>query len=342
MVTLPGGETRPDDETAGADGRGPGEERPALRAEFLRELLVAPAGPLGRLEVVEESASTNAELARAVAADAAAWPAPALLVAEHQAAGRGRLGRTWTTPPRAALLGSLLLRPGVPTETLSWLPLLAGLATVRALRATASVDAVVKWPNDVLVPDALVLSAPRAGGTRPGADSEVALAPVSAPHGTGLSGGADTRGRSLRKVAGILAEVLPDGAVVVGVGLNATQTRDELPVPTATSLALAGAATTDREVLLVALAEAFHEVIVRWQDADGDARAAGLDADCTEVCATLGSRVRVETVGGGEVHGTAVALAPDGGLVVRHDDGTTSVQRSGDVHHLRSADPADG
>ncbi|WP_369824470.1 biotin--[acetyl-CoA-carboxylase] ligase [Cellulosimicrobium sp. CUA-896] len=182
MVTLPDGETRSDDARVPHDAT-----RPALRAEFLRELLVAPAGPLGRLEVVEESASTNGELARAVAQDPPAWPAPALLVAEHQGAGRGRLGRTWTTPPRAALLGSLLLRSDVPAETLSWLPLLAGLATVRALRATASVDAVVKWPNDVLVPDA-----------------------SGDPSGP-LHGG-------LRKVAGILAEVLPDGAVVVASG----------------------------------------------------------------------------------------------------------------------------
>jgi BirA family transcriptional regulator, biotin operon repressor / biotin---[acetyl-CoA-carboxylase] ligase len=312
MVTVPGGETRPDDVPAPDDASVPDEAgRPALRAGFLRELLVAPAGPLARLEVVQESTSTNAELARAVADDGAAWPAPALLVAEHQVGGRGRLGRAWTTPPRAALLGSLLLRPQVPPGTLSWLPLLAGLATVRALRATASVDAVVKWPNDVLVPD-------------------------PDPSGTGAL---DT---GLRKVAGILAEVLPDGAVVVGVGLNVTQTREELPVATATSLALAGAATTDREVVLVALAEAFHEIVVRWQDAGGDARAAGLDAECAEVCATLGSRVRVERVGGDEVRGTAVALAPDGGLVVRHDDGTTSVQRSGDVHHLRPAPPAGG
>jgi BirA family transcriptional regulator, biotin operon repressor / biotin---[acetyl-CoA-carboxylase] ligase len=311
MVTVPGGENRPDDATAGADGRDRGEARPGLRVGFLREMLLAPAGELGRLDVVQESTSTNAELARAAAEDPEAWPAPALLVAEHQAGGRGRLGRAWTTPPRAALLGSLLLRPAVPPGTLSWLPLLAGLATARALRATASVDAVVKWPNDVLVPD---------------------------PHDRS----ADTLGGDLRKVAGILAEVLPDGAVVVGVGLNVTQMRDELPVPTATSLALAGAATTDREVLLVALAEAFQEVMVRWQDTDGDARAAGLDADCAEICTTLGSRVRVERVGRGEVHGTAVALAPDGGLVVRHDDGTTSVQRSGDVHHLRPDHPATG
>ncbi|MDF9875718.1 biotin--[acetyl-CoA-carboxylase] ligase [Cellulosimicrobium cellulans] len=292
MASTREDETRPD-----------GEGRPPLRAEFLRELLVTPAGPLARLEVVPESASTNAELARAVAADPGAWPAPALLVAEHQPAGRGRLGRSWTTPPRAALLGSLLLRPDVPRETLSWLPLLAGLATTRALRATAGVDAVVKWPNDVLVPD------PGAGASAP-----------------------------LRKVAGILAEVLPDGGVVVGVGLNVSQRRDELPVPTATSLALAGAATTDREIVLVALHEAFGEVLVRWQDAGGDAHAAGLDADCAEVSATLGTRVRVERVGGGDVVGLATGLALDGGLVVREDDGTTSVHRSGDVHHLRPHD----
>jgi BirA family biotin operon repressor/biotin-[acetyl-CoA-carboxylase] ligase len=292
MASTRDDETRPD-----------GEGRPPLRAEFLRELLVTPAGPLARLEVVPESASTNAELARAVAADPGAWPAPALLVAEHQPGGRGRLGRSWTTPPRAALLGSLLLRPDVPREALSWLPLLTGLATTRALRATAGVDAVVKWPNDVLVPD------PGAGASAP-----------------------------LRKVAGILAEVLPDGGVVVGVGLNVSQRRDELPVPTATSLALAGAATTDREIVLVALHEAFGEVLVRWQDAGGDAHAAGLDADCAEVSATLGTRVRVERVAGGDVVGLATGLAPDGGLVVREDDGTSSVHRSGDVHHLRPHD----
>jgi BirA family biotin operon repressor/biotin-[acetyl-CoA-carboxylase] ligase len=285
------------------DGTRPdGSARPALRAEFLRELLVAPAGPLARLEVVAESASTNGELASAVAADPAAWPAPALLVAEHQPGGRGRLGRSWSTPPRAALLGSLLLRPDVPREALSWLPLLAGLATARALRATAGVDAVVKWPNDVLVPD-----------------------PSAAP--------ADPA--PLRKVAGILAEVLPDSGVVVGVGLNVLQTRDELPVPTATSLALAGAATTDREVLLVALHEAFGEVLARWQGTGGDTFAAGLAADCAEISATVGTRVRVERLGDDDVVGLAVGLAPDGGLVLRHDDGTTSVHRSGDVHHLR-------
>ena len=284
-------------------------DHPALRPGFLADLLVAPHGPLARLEVVAESASTNSELAAAVAADPAAWPAPALLVAEHQVAGRGRSGRAWQTPARTALTGSLLVRPDVPRERLSWLPLLAGLATVRCLRATAGVEAVVKWPNDVLVP-------------APGAVAEVA--------GWG----------TYRKVAGILCELLPDGGAIVGVGLNVLQVEDELPVPSATSLALVGAATTDREVLLTALEESFAQTLGRWQDAGGDAAEAGLAGECAEVSATLGAHVRVDLTGGGQVTGEAYGFGPDGSLLVREQDGTTRVLHSGDVHHLRLRDEA--
>src|SRR5690349_9235927 len=98
-------------------------DHPALRPGFLADLLVAPHGPLARLEVVEESASTNTELAAAVAADPQAWPAPALLVAEHQVAGRGRSGRGWQTPARTALTGSHQerARQRGPCGRLSWL-----------------------------------------------------------------------------------------------------------------------------------------------------------------------------------------------------------------------------
>ncbi|WP_265520943.1 biotin--[acetyl-CoA-carboxylase] ligase [Oerskovia flava] len=267
------------------------------------------------MDVVETTTSTNTELAAAVAADPDAWPAPSLLVAEHQESGRGRTGRQWSAPPRSALLGSLLLRPDVPPEALSWLPLLAGLATAHGLRATAGVQAVVKWPNDVLVP-------------------------VSSDQQTDDGQAEDGQPEDLpgwgryRKVAGILAEVVP-GGVIVGVGLNVLQTTDELAVPSATSLALCGGATTDREVLLTALSESFLDVIVRWQDAGGDALGAGLVDECVEVCVTLGERVRVDLAGGSSVEGLAVALAPDGGLVVRDDAGSEQVLRSGDVRHLR-------
>ena len=75
-----------------------------------------------------------------------------MLAAEQQRAGRGRLGRTWTSPPRAALTFSVLLRPAaVPRARLGWLPLLAGVAVAAAVRATTGLDAQLKWPNDVLV-----------------------------------------------------------------------------------------------------------------------------------------------------------------------------------------------
>ena len=92
--------------------------------------------------------STNADL---LARAAAGEPEGAVLAAEHQSAGRGRLGRTWTSPPRAALTFSVLLRPSsVPRARLGWLPLLAGVAVAAAVRAVAAVDAQLKWPNDVL------------------------------------------------------------------------------------------------------------------------------------------------------------------------------------------------
>lgn len=277
-------------------------DRPHLDRTLLAELLLAPHGPLAALRVVEESESTNTELAAAVAADPAAWPAPALLVAEHQVAGRGRSGRSWQTPARAALTCSLLVRPQVPRESLSWMPLLAGLATVTALRSTLGLDAQVKWPNDVLVPT-----------------DEPAI------EGWG----------SLRKVAGILTELLPDGGVVVGVGLNVSQTREELPVPSAISLALAGAATTDRSVILTALAESFVAVLGRWTAAGGDVEAAGLIEEITAVSATVGSQVRAELTGGDVLTGRATGFAEDGGLLVVDAAGKSTTVRSGDVYHLR-------
>lgn len=302
--------------------------RPPLDVAALRRDLLAPAGPLARLEVVETSPSTNTDLARLARTEAADWPAPALLAAEHQVAGRGRAGREWRTPPRAALTASLLLRPRLPAMALGWLPLAAGIAVARTVRGAApdhrpddGGPARLKWPNDVLLP---------------------AGAPVA---GFG----------AFRKVAGVLAEVVPGvpgserpqrrqpgtygGAtgVVVGVGLNVDQDADELPVPTATSLALAGAAT-DRTALLATLVRELVGVVGRLEEAGGDATAAGLDAEYAALSATLGARVRAELAGdAGVLEGTARRVAADGGLVVTTGAGERTVT-AGDVHHLRAVD----
>jgi BirA family biotin operon repressor/biotin-[acetyl-CoA-carboxylase] ligase len=102
------------------------------------------------LEVVPEIGSTNAALVAAAAADE---PEGAVLVAEHQVAGRGRLDRVWTSPPRAGLTVSFLLRPDVPAARRGWLPLLTGVALAEAVGEVTGVRASLKWPNDLLALD---------------------------------------------------------------------------------------------------------------------------------------------------------------------------------------------
>jgi BirA family biotin operon repressor/biotin-[acetyl-CoA-carboxylase] ligase len=282
--------------------------RQSLYRDRYRDKLTVPG--FARVEVVETSPSTNAELVTAVRSDPAGWPAPSALVAEHQTAGKGRAGRSWETPARAGLTVSVLLRPQVPAEALGWLPLLAGLAVVRAV-SDGGVTAAVKWPNDVLLPA------------------------VDTIAGLGL----------YRKVAGILAQVVPEAqgapgpeapAVVLGIGLNVSQSAEELPVPTATSLALAGYPPPDRTDVLVRLLGEVHAVVRRWEKAGGDAAAAGLLDEYTAVSATLGSRVRVELAGGAcTVAGEAVGLDRSGALVVRTESGEERTVTAGDVWHLR-------
>ncbi len=116
----------------------------------LRARLVGAGRFVTALEVVSETASTNADLLAGAAHGA---PEGTLLVAEYQRAGRGRLGREWVSPPGAGLTFSLVLRPDVPRPRWFWLPLLAGLA-LRAAVADLAGDDVgsrLKWPNDLLL-----------------------------------------------------------------------------------------------------------------------------------------------------------------------------------------------
>ncbi|MGE5132183.1 MAG: biotin--[acetyl-CoA-carboxylase] ligase [Gemmatimonadota bacterium] len=121
---------------------------PPLSAAALTAALVRPGGLWRRIEVVAQTGSTNADLLALAAAGGAAGT---VLAAEAQHAGKGRLGRTWTTPPGAGLTFSVLLRPaGVPAAGLGWLPLLAGVAAAAAVREVTGVPARLKWPNDLL------------------------------------------------------------------------------------------------------------------------------------------------------------------------------------------------
>jgi BirA family biotin operon repressor/biotin-[acetyl-CoA-carboxylase] ligase len=123
-------------------------ERPALDGRALSTALTRDSGLWRSLEVVPEIGSTNAALVAA-----AEEPEGAVLVAEHQVAGRGRLDRVWTSPPRAGLTVSFLLRPDVPAARRGWLPLLTGVALAEAVGEVAGVRTSLKWPNDLLALD---------------------------------------------------------------------------------------------------------------------------------------------------------------------------------------------
>ncbi|WP_244962998.1 biotin--[acetyl-CoA-carboxylase] ligase [Nocardioides dongkuii] len=141
-----------------------------------------------------------------------------------------------------------------------------------------------------------------------------------------------------RKVAGILVERVesPVGpAAVVGIGLNVSMTADELPVPTATSLLLAGGTAPDRTELLVDLLAALRTAYDGWQ-AGGERGDAELRAAYTEACVTVGRDVRVQLPGGADLIGRATGIDPGGRLVVAGPDGPTAVG-AGDVVHVRPA-----
>ncbi|MGW2178960.1 biotin--[acetyl-CoA-carboxylase] ligase [Streptomyces sp. NPDC001732] len=266
-------------------------DRPPLNVPALRRGLLRPGGLWTALDVVESTGSTNSDLVRR--ADGLAEGA--VLIAEEQTAGRGRLDRTWTAPARSGLFFSVYLTPGdVPVERWGWLPLLTGVAAATGLARAAGVDTALKWPNDLLV----------------------------------------TVGGEERKAGGILAERAGDG-VVVGMGLNVSLRADELPAPTAGSLALAGAVSTDRETLLRSVLRSLEHWYGRWREADGDATESGLQEAYAAGCATLGRTVRAQLPGDRTLVGEAVAIDGDGRLLLSTEDGLQEPVSAGDIVHLR-------
>ena len=141
---------------------------------------------------------------------------------------------------------------------------------------------------------------------------------------------------SEQKLAGILAQTSGE-AVVVGIGLNVSTTRDELPVPTATSLELCGAAEVDRTALLAAILVRIDARAAQWTDVGGDAEACGLATAYRAACATLGRDVTVTTTAGTAVTGRARGIDSDGRLQV-DVGGRVEVVGAGDVEHLRPAE----
>ncbi|MFF2088410.1 biotin--[acetyl-CoA-carboxylase] ligase [Nocardia sp. NPDC058176] len=210
------------------------------------------------------------------------------LLAEEQVSGRGRHARAWVSPPRAQISLSILVR----------LPGIepAALGWLPLLTGIAVVDAL--------------------RGTA-GVSPELKW-----PNDVLLDG---------RKLAGILAEVAATGiapAVVVGIGMNVDLAESELPVPHATSLAVAGASDTDRTALAAAILTEFARRFTAWERAGWASDE--LAAAYRDRCATIGLDVRAELPGGKVVTGVATGIDDTGRLLIAD----TAVS-AGDVSHLR-------
>jgi BirA family biotin operon repressor/biotin-[acetyl-CoA-carboxylase] ligase len=264
------------------------------------------------LTIIPEVASTNDALRAAVAElTAAGQPTDfTVVVSPHQTAGRGRLGRVWVSPPGATLAISVLVAPGesgapLSLEQFGWFPLIAGVAMARAVKA------------------ALPAAPPPAAPTP--------AVGLKWPNDVQIAGA---------KVSGILTELVGGaGPLIIGAGVNLDMRADQLPVPTATSLAIAGA-TRDGDDLADLVVTEFvtqlRALTAAFIAHAGDAVASGVAAAVTELCTTIGAQVRVEFPDGRAMIGRATGIDSTGRLLVRNPDGGAIVAvAAGDVTHLR-------
>ena len=229
-------------------------------------------------------------------------PDGVVAVADHQTAGRGRLGRSWEAPPGANLLLSVLLRPALEPADRHLATTAVALAALDAIGALGLEEAVgIKWPNDLVD-----------GGGRKlaGVLAETDLLPASGSEGF-------------------------PAPIVVGIGINVNWPDGDADLPPelrglAVSLRMLAGAPVDRERLLDELLAALDP---RTADLGLPAGRQRLSQGLLAVCTTIGTRVRVD-LADGSFEGTAAAISPEGHLLVA-SDGVTRTVVAGDVVHVR-------
>ncbi|QRP60263.1 biotin--[acetyl-CoA-carboxylase] ligase [Corynebacterium minutissimum] len=287
----------------------------ALDLDRIRE---AVADDFAVIEYTESTGSTNTDLMQAdKVADGT------VLLANEQLAGKGRLGRHWVSPAGSQLIFSVLILPD-SLDHLGTLPLAAGLAVTDSVEG-----AVLKWPNDVHIGGKklcgiLAEAGPVGEAFKSAPKTEVSKAEVAK---------AEVSKAEVNKAEINKTEVAPktqaanppSARVVVGMGINVTLTREELPIEAATSLALEGL-DTDRTELAITVLKNLHRRINQWEQQDPQ-----LMADYRKVCSSIGQEVRLEAPTG-DVTGTVEGVADDGRINVGGE-----YYSAGDVIHLRPA-----
>lgn len=245
----------------------------------------------------------------------------AVVAADMQTAGRGRLNHTWVSRPGESFtvsFATVVPRAIATDESVNgWLQMIAGLAVLDGLDKAISQSGarpnqsdcsrMLKWPNDIFV------------------------------HGLKLGGVL----AELVPLPGATAHVKPndvDGgelvAIIFGIGLNLNLSASNLPTPQSTSLQLHVAGLPDgatmRDMVAAGIVSSLKRRITMFVD-DPQGQSAELHDEAVSKCWTLDRRVEAHFVDGGMMEGEAVALNADASLTVRTDDGAEHVVRTADV-----------
>jgi BirA family transcriptional regulator, biotin operon repressor / biotin---[acetyl-CoA-carboxylase] ligase len=241
----------------------------------------------GKLHFFPEIGSTNTHAMQQAEAGA---PDGSVYFADEQTAGRGRGAHAWESPRGSGMYVSILLRPRIAPADILWLSLAAGLAVREAVRRVTSLEADLRWPNDLLF----------------------------------------GRKKFCGMLTELNAEVTRVRHAVVGIGINVHQQLfpDELRA-IATSLQMETGRAWPRQDLLIALLQSLDcEVAALTAACDPQAYAQGmrqrLEAASTWV---RGKRVRVEE--GEGFTGITEGLDPRGFLLVRAAEGLRTVYSGG-------------
>jgi BirA family biotin operon repressor/biotin-[acetyl-CoA-carboxylase] ligase len=250
--------------------------------------------PLRHFETID---STNTEALRWIKENPSA-PEGAVVVAEHQSAGRGRWGREWLSEPGRSLMFTVVLRPRFGVERSGLLTIAAGVACAEGLARRTGLPMSLKWPNDVMVEGRKV---------------------------AGILAESQLSGSALE-------------TAVVGMGINFEWPSDDLPeeiVARATSLSLATAAADGplpgRDEVLRSILQEFEMLYGLIGDAEGERM---ILERATQRSELIGRNIEVRYPDDRILYGVARGIRPSGQLEVE-SDGETVVVDVAEVQRVR-------
>ncbi|MGI6355378.1 MAG: biotin--[acetyl-CoA-carboxylase] ligase [Lentisphaerae bacterium] len=278
--------TTPDDDNFSQAQLCPGDSQPDAAAvtPWLKTTVLGR-----RLLFFPELASSNLTTAEH---GAAGEPEGLVVVADHQVAGRGRMARTWFSPPCCNLYVTLLLRPSLSPAAIPQLAIVTAVAIRRAIREILPDLAVaIKWPNDLLVQNRKLC----------GILCEMTCEGQKTSH------------------------------AVVGFGVNVNVDAAIWPPelrPTAVSLRSATGQIVNRAQLLAAILNHFEPLYQEWL-ATGNLTT--IRSEWQQASALEGKTVTV-TQFEQNITGKAQGITPEGALILQLQDGTEKIIHAGDAH----------